>query len=166
MRFCFASDNTRPDFVLITIRERGADSAPAGAVANGVVSKLAIGEISDPELANNNPTTFADPDGLMPQGYGDPIGGGRVAQSGPIDPGNGNAGYMKDGVYHRPAAKQTNIEVKINRRVIKPLTGKPIQTPTSPRKLHGVNEDPRRARCGSSCVRDGGATAARFWPPG
>jgi RHS repeat-associated protein len=64
-------------------------------------------------FAGGNPITGVEHDGHCPIdacGYGTPIGGGRIAQTGPIDPGNPAAGSMRDGVYVPPAAP-TNADV-------------------------------------------------------
>jgi RHS repeat-associated protein len=58
-------------------------------------------------FAGGNPITGIEHDGHCPVdacGAGTPIGGGRVAQTGPIDPGNPSAGYLRDGVWVPPAA--------------------------------------------------------------
>jgi hypothetical protein len=51
-------------------------------------------------FAGGNPITGIEHDGHCPIdacGAGTPIGGGRIAQTGPIDPGNPSAGYLRDG---------------------------------------------------------------------
>jgi hypothetical protein len=58
-------------------------------------------------FAGGNPITGIEHDGHCPIdacGAGTPIGGGRIAQTGPIDPGNPAAGYLRDGVWAPPAA--------------------------------------------------------------
>ncbi|HEY4028371.1 MAG TPA: RHS repeat-associated core domain-containing protein, partial [Candidatus Dormibacteraeota bacterium] len=55
---------------------------------------------------NGDPVNLSDPDGHCPIdkcGVGTPIGGGRVATTGPVDPGNPAAGYYQNGVLHLPS---------------------------------------------------------------
>jgi hypothetical protein len=58
-------------------------------------------------FAGGNPITGIELDGHCPIdvcSYGAPIGDGRVAQTGPVDPGRGSAGYMQNGIWIPEAA--------------------------------------------------------------
>jgi hypothetical protein len=57
------------------------------------------------DYAGNNPVTGSDPTGLCNPdrcGYGI-SNNGHIAQTGPVDPGNPDAGYYQDGKFQPPA---------------------------------------------------------------